>query len=236
MNPIRSLLRPIDSLRRYREYLGAGRDLYRLRTIQFASGLGDVAWLLHGIARTLKPRVCVEIGTARGKSACFVARALKENGGGMLYAIDPHARTNWNDEASVDTYEMARRNLASLGLDRYVEIIRKPSVEAADGWDREIDLLFIDGDHSYEGVKTDWELFSPHLSPFGVALFHDTTWELDLGQPEQYRRSDMGVPRFVDELRLAGYPIVTLPNDMGVSIFQPHVGGIPLMPHAKAGV
>ena len=75
----------------------------RLDEIDFHSGLGDSAYLLYGLARALKPQVAVEIGSARGKSACYVGRALKENGSGRLFAIDPHTRTNWNDEDSIDT-------------------------------------------------------------------------------------------------------------------------------------
>ena len=43
-----------------------------------------------------------------------------------------------------------------------------------------IDLIFIDGDHNYEGVKRDWELFDTRTwQPFGVVVFHDTAWEID---------------------------------------------------------
>ena len=38
---------------------------------------------------------------------------------------------------------------------------------------RSIDLLFIDGDHSYEGVKGDFERYAPMVSPGGAVLFHD---------------------------------------------------------------
>lgn len=37
----------------------------------------------------------------------------------------------------------------------------------------EVDFLFIDGDHSYEGVKADWENFSPLVKPGGLIAFHD---------------------------------------------------------------
>lgn len=40
--------------------------------------------------------------------------------------------------------------------------------------DIKIDLLFIDGDHSYEGVKLDFELYSKILNPNGLILIHDT--------------------------------------------------------------
>src|SRR5437764_11581830 len=43
--------------------------------IDFDSGLGDSANLLYGLVRAMKPEVCVEIGSARGKSACYIGMA-----------------------------------------------------------------------------------------------------------------------------------------------------------------
>ena len=109
----------------------------------------------------------------------------------------------------------------------FVEIVRATSETAARGWTRPIDFLFIDGDHSLEGVRRDWELFAPFLAEFGVAVFHDTTWArhgLD--------RPDMGVPRFVDALRREGYPVITIDRDCGLSLVQSHRGGVPLVPQA----
>ncbi len=59
------------------------REFYA-ETFDFQSGLGDSGWLLYGLARSMKPQVCVEIGSARGKSACAVGLALLRNGGGKL--------------------------------------------------------------------------------------------------------------------------------------------------------
>jgi hypothetical protein len=59
--------------------------------------------------------VCVEIGSARGNSTCSIAAGLKENGRGKLYAIDPHMPTDWNDYASVHTFDILRRNISALG-------------------------------------------------------------------------------------------------------------------------
>jgi predicted O-methyltransferase YrrM len=201
------------------------REFYA-ETFDFQSGLGDSAWLLYGLARSLQPKVCVEIGSARGRSACAVGLALRRNGGGRLYAIDPHAPTNWNDTQSVDSFALITEHLRKAGAADYVEIIRKTSGEAAKGWTRKIDLIFIDGDHSYAGVKADWELFLPHMSEFGVVVFHDTLWDL---QPDpNLSRADMGVPRFVEELRAAGYPVITSPQNFGVSLVQPRLGGVKL--------
>jgi predicted O-methyltransferase YrrM len=197
-----------------------------LDEVDFQSGLGDSAFLLYGLARALKPTVAVEIGSARGKSACFVGQALKENGRGKLYAIDPHTRTDWNDVASVDSLEEIRRNLSALKLQNEVEIVRDKSADVASRWTLPIDMLFIDGDHSYGGVKRDWDLFSPFVTRFGVVVFHDTIWEL---RPDpRYAREDMGVPAFVEDLRRLGYPVITLDRDFGVSVVQPMLHGVAL--------
>jgi predicted O-methyltransferase YrrM len=174
----------------------------------------------------MKPSVCVEIGSARGKSACYVATALRENGQGHLYAIDPHAPTNWNDSESVETYDLMRKNLAQLGLDGFVTLVRQDSVSAAKEWTKPIDLLFIDGDHSYEGAKADWINFSKFINPFGLVVFHDTLW--DLRPDPRFQRTDMGVPRLVEELRREGYPVLTIDKDYGVSIVQPVRNGCAL--------
>ena len=197
-----------------------------VETFDFQSGLGDSAWLLYGLARSIKPKVCVEIGSARGKSACAVGLALRRNGGGKLYAIDPHSLTNWNDTNSLDSFAIINEHLRKAGVTNFVEIVRQTSDVAAKGWNKKIDLIFIDGDHSYEGVKADWDLFLPHLSEFGVVVFHDTLW--DLRPDTTIARADMGVPRFVDELRAAGYPVITIDQNFGVSLVQPRIGGVKL--------
>jgi predicted O-methyltransferase YrrM len=199
---------------------------FRAKTIPFNSGLGDSSYLLYGITRAMKPEVCVEIGSARGKSACFIGMALRENGGGKLFAIDPHRPTAWNDFESVDTCEVMRRNLRALRLGEHVEIVRMESGAVAHGWRRQIDMIFIDGDHSYEGVKRDWDLFVPFVREFGVVIFHDTIW--DVRPDPRWSRPDMGVPRFVEELRQRAYPVLTIDKDCGVSMVQPVKGGVSL--------
>ena len=198
----------------------------QFENFDFRSGLGDSAWLLHGICRSLKPNTAVEIGSARGKSACFIGSALKQNGSGHLYAIDPHMITEWNDSGSTDTFEIMSAHLTALSLHDFVTIIRKPSRDGLEDVPKPIDLLFIDGDHSYQGVKEDWESAIPFMSPFGIVVFHDTIWDLE--PHGEWYRSDMGVPRFVEHLRREGYPVITVNRDCGVSLVQPKKGGIVL--------
>ncbi|HTX64314.1 MAG TPA: class I SAM-dependent methyltransferase [Opitutaceae bacterium] len=209
--------------RQLRHQLYLLRARYWLASRGFATGLGRSAWLLHGLVRSIRPKTAVEIGSAQGWSTCHIALAMKENFEGRLYAIDPHAPTAWNDAGPIDTHKILQKNLRRCGLSDHVEILRATSAEAARGWTRPVDFLFIDGDHSYPGVKRDWELFAPFLAPFAVAVFHDTTW--DLHGPT---RPDMGVPQFLEELRRAGHPVITIDRDCGLSLVQARRGGIPL--------
>jgi predicted O-methyltransferase YrrM len=217
-------------VRRIGRALGLRRPPRYLRVpaVEFQSGLGDGGWLLHGLVRAIAPDVCVEIGSSRGLSACYIGLALKQLGRGRLYAIDPHTATAWNDAVEPETLPVMRQNLRIFGVENYVTIIRSLSHDAAAGWSRPIDVLFIDGDHSYEGVRRDWELFSPHVRRMGIVIFHDTLWEL-AGDSSGYRRDDMGVPRFVDELRRNGYPVVTVDGHYGISLVQPVRCGAPLV-------
>ena len=59
--------------------------------------------------------------------------------------------------------------------------------------DQPVDFLFIDGDHTYEGVKTDFEMYGPLVRPGGLIAFHDTLPRPDFPDIEVYR--------FWDELK-----------------------------------
>ena len=59
---------------------------------------------------------------------------------------------------------------------------------------RKIDFLFIDGDHSYEGVKADFRLYSGFVRESGMIVFHDII-------EEQLPESVCGVGRFWSEIK-----------------------------------
>jgi hypothetical protein len=62
-----------------------------------------------------------------------------------------------------------------LDLDVFVTIVRARSRDATAHVPKPIGLFFMDGDHGCKGVKADWDC-SPHLSKFGLVIFHDTIW------------------------------------------------------------
>lgn len=201
---------------------------FRLHTLRFFSGLGDSGWLLHGLVRSQKPDVAVEIGSAHGYSTCLLALALEQNMRGHLWAIDPHEENHWSDDNARDTFDAINRNLEAMGeASRRVTIIRHRTKGAEHLLPAEIDLAFIDGDHGYESVKHDWECLRTRMRAFGIIVFHDTLWDRNHKDPyyAKWRRNNMGVPKLLEELRLQGYPVVTIDQDWGITLVQATVHG-----------
>lgn len=60
---------------------------------------------------------------------------------------------------------------------------------------KQLDFLFIDGDHSYNGVKQDFEMYSPLVRPGGLIAFHDIV------ESEKHRRQNCYVASFWSELQ-----------------------------------
>jgi predicted O-methyltransferase YrrM len=203
-------------------------DYYEERA-GWKSGLENGGHLLYSLVRCLYPEVVVEIGSARGKSTCCLAQACKDNFKGKVYAIDPHMHNAWSDVGTTgDNERFLRSRLKQYDLNFYCEVIRATSTEAAKTWNRPIDLIFIDGDHTYEGVKADFELFQPWFTEKALVVFHDTTWDyatwVELKRTYQ-KTEELGVPIFLEEIRNSGYPSITFPALPGITIVDPHVGG-----------
>lgn len=109
-------------------------------------------------------RCAVEIGVAEGGSARWIREAIDP--GGTLFLIDPYPPGRLGISLA---RLIARRHVGEIARG-HVVWIRKPSAEAAKGWDREIDFLFIDADNSFEGVSRDWRDWSPRVRVGGTAV------------------------------------------------------------------
>jgi predicted O-methyltransferase YrrM len=195
--------------------------------------------LLFSMVRLLRPSVVVEIGTARGKSCCSMALACRRNGKGKVYAIDPHMRNNWTEIGTDgDNERFVRSRVRSYGLEPWCEIIRDTSASALSRWRLPVDLLFIDGDHSYEGVKSDFEGFRPWLAPGALVVFHDTTWGSEHWtqlKAEFQRQAELGVPQYLGKLKESGFHSVTFSPAPGITILDPKIGGFefPMLAQTK---
>lgn len=123
----------------------------------------------------------VEIGSWQGRSTSFLARATRDSQNGRFFAID-HFRGNVGKE---NNYVVGKQdlsdlkmnflsNLRKLGLESSVHLLDMPNAEAAVNFEPgQIRFLFIDGDHTAEGVSKDIELFFPKLTSGAIVVFDD---------------------------------------------------------------
>lgn len=179
-----------------------------------AATLFRVAVSLDAIA----PVVC-EIGSWRGKSSYVLAKALQDRpDAGSLVCIDPFDGSG--DESSRRVYQkeiaamkddpegLFWSNLRSRGVHQVVRLLRGRSTEVLEQAPRRIDMLFIDGDHSYSAVRHDFDTYSPRIPTGGVIAFHDVGSTKFTG-PRQVVEScvvpspDWTEHRLVDELFIA---------------------------------
>jgi Methyltransferase domain len=131
---------------------------------------------LSFVARTLPANAqCLEIGSYLGASAACLASALAEGRGGHVFCVD----TWMNDamgpgEPPGDVFDTFVENTQPWS--KRISALRGRSDKVAEDYSGgPIDLLFIDGDHSLEGVSTDWRVWSPFLTDRAWACFHDFT-------------------------------------------------------------
>lgn len=131
---------------------------------------------LYWLVRRSPPgrTIAVEAGSYLGASSLFIASALKARGkGSLLYCVD----TWLNDamsEGSMDTFAAFKSNTS--GHAGVIRPLRGNSLDMAKGFAEPIDFLFIDGDHSYDGVKADVDAWFPKLKPGATVVFHDIGW------------------------------------------------------------
>ncbi len=134
--------------------------------------------LLYRLARGCTGRgVIVEIGSFKGKSTIWLAKGAEAGAGVPVYAIDPHtgsAEHRTTGDGQIWTYEEFMNNLRRAGVEGLVHPLLTTSAEAAPSFHQPVELLFIDGDHRYEAVRQDFNLWFPKLVEGGYLLMHDT--------------------------------------------------------------
>lgn len=128
---------------------------------------------IKAVARA-RPEVVVEIGTACGGTLFLLSRAAADNaiivsidlsygkfGGGYPVWRAPFYRS----------FAFKRQKLYLIRGDSHQESILHKLENILNG--RKVDCLYIDGDHTYEGVKEDFEMYSALLNNRALIAFHD---------------------------------------------------------------
>lgn len=167
---------------------------------EYEEKFNDLAWpwaghkyFAYDLVVNLKPKKIVELGTHYGTSLWSFSQAVKDNNlDTELNAVD-----TWEGEKHAGLYgeevfetvnEIKNKYYSNLNLN----LIRKEFSEAVNDFeDKSIDILHIDGLHTYEAVKYDFETWLSKVKDDGVVLFHDII----------VTRDDFGVFKFWKELK-----------------------------------
>lgn len=111
----------------------------------------------------------VEIGVFEGVNTVTIASSVGEKG--KLYAVDPF----FKGRLGLCYYKMiALMNLKRHKLQSKVQVIPMFSHDAVGKVPTQPDFIFVDGDHTVEGIRRDWEDWSAKLKPGGIICLHDT--------------------------------------------------------------
>ncbi len=147
---------------------------------------GEGLALYDAVLSSLGRGVAVEIGSYCGKSTIFLAAAA-ETTGGTVVTVDHHRgseehQPGWEYHdpelvdphvGRIDTLGVFRRTIADAGLEDTVVAIVGRSVDVAAFWRTPIDFLFIDGGHTEEAARADYEGWAPWVAEGGVLAIHD---------------------------------------------------------------
>lgn len=174
----------------------------------------EVLGLIEQVAQR-KPRRILEVGGFSGGTLCLFAQVAAPDA--HLLSLD----FSFTPERvrGLPEFAVAQQRVACLRCDSHAV----DTLESVQRWfgGEPVDFLFIDGDHSYDGVRQDFNMYAPMVKAGGLIAFHDIV-------PDQWTRSgqrsenDAGeVPRFWTELKERGYPteeLVESPEQDGMGI------------------
>jgi predicted O-methyltransferase YrrM len=149
---------------------------------------------VFGLARRSGARTAIEIGRWRGGSTIAIAAGMGVDG--KLWSIDAgekEARLFGRAEGNFDDETRAFCERFGLGVELIVGDSRTVDVQTG-----EVDLVLIDGDHSYDGVRNDYERFGRRTRVGGALLFDDAFEERLFGAHLE------SVGRLVQEIVEAG--------------------------------
>lgn len=178
----------------------------------------EISGLLQ-ILETRRPERVLEIGTARGGTFFLLSRVASEDA--QLITLDLP-----NGPFGADSYPWRTHLVRSLGRERQEIHVLRADSQRVETFDRvkeflcgkTLDLLFIDGDHRYEGVKTDFASYAPLVRTGGLIALHDIVPGEEKyvgGVPDFWREVKEGrrTREFVESWEQGGYGIGLLAKD-----------------------
>ena len=113
-----------------------------------------------------------EIGVWHGVSTCCLRHAMAPDG--MLFCVDPYpaGRFGFSVQRIIAMKEVSKVPIGAVCW------VRLTGAEAGRQFaltgEHAVDFVFIDGDHSYDGLRNDWEIWSELVAPGGFVALHDS--------------------------------------------------------------
>lgn len=160
------------------------------RRIIFSTWIDHLAFG-YDIVEAVRPKILVELGSHNGLSYFAFCQSIVDHDiDGLTYAVD-----NWEGEEHAGFHDQSVYNdVMQHNRDHYRGFSYPLKMMFNDALahfeDQSIDLLHIDGLHTYEAVKEDFNNWYPKVAPGGIMLFHDTA----------ARIKDFAVWKFWDEI------------------------------------
>lgn len=207
--------------------------------------LGD-GLLIYSIVQYMRAKVCLCIGSGGGFIPRIITQARLDlwdsgifegnndlNWGdiGVTYVVDANngigGHTDWVNENSFYRKTFCPRLILDTSENAYYNFFVKEDIK--------LDYIHIDGDHSYEGVKRDFDLYSKILSPTGIISIHDTDkrYEEEFIITEDAKKdyhSFNGPSKFIEELGSEWQRFDFF--NLGIQRDKPSSTGLTLIRHA----
>ncbi len=155
-------------------------NVYFPKSVNYtAKKLAMSTWVDHmpfgyDVVATLKPKKIVELGTHNGISFFTFCQAIVENDvEALCFAVDTWQGDDHTGEYGEEVFEAVRSHAREHY--RGISYLLRTTFDEALGHfdDDSVDLLHIDGLHTYEAVSHDFEVWFPKVRPGGIILFHD---------------------------------------------------------------
>ena len=132
----------------------------------------EIKSLLNTVA-SIKPKTVLEIGTKNGGTLFLFTKVATQDG--QIISIDfPDGHGGFYPNSRYNFYKMFAVPPQQINLikgDSHWQSTKDELLQLVGS--KKIDFLFIDGDHSFEGVKMDFEMYGPLVRPGGLVAFHD---------------------------------------------------------------
>jgi glycosyltransferase involved in cell wall biosynthesis len=176
--------------------------------------IGHIPFAYELIGRQ-KPRVLVELGTYSGSSFAAFCQAAEACGAGThCYGVDL-----WEGDIHMGNFDESLYNeIYGYVTSKYTgaaTLVRKDFNAAANDFSNgSIDLLHIDGTHTFEAVSNDFNTWLPKMSARGVILFHDINVNMENTGPASLK---FGVRKLFDSVK-SWYPHFEFEHCWGLGV------------------